>query len=124
MAEVSVEGVVSRLHGRGTGFSVKEEWVTKDGPMSRYWAVFPVEAQSLAEGDRVTVTGSLRTKLSEPNQEGRVFVDHTISDAVVSRGAGEAFDAMFAESREALEQVAPAEDPWPVVAPYTDGTPF
>lgn len=117
MAEVVVEGTVSRLHGRGTGFSVKEEWETRQGPMSRFWAVFPSEVQALAEGDQVRVRGEFRVKLSEPRStDGRVFPDVSVSDAVVERAASPTPEA-------------PAEE-WPTVEPgwgasgYAEEAPF
>lgn len=104
MADVTVEGVVHQLHKTGTGFVLREQWRSKNFTGERRWAVWPSEAGSLAEGDRVTVRGSLRAKLSEPRAtDGRQFVDLSVSDAVVERGT------------------APVEEPpadvWPIVEP-------
>lgn len=83
MAFVNVQGEVSRLHNSGGGFSLRESWQTKDGDRSRYWAVFPREAVSVAVGDRVKVSGGLQTKVTEPKEDGRVFVDHAVGQAQV-----------------------------------------
>lgn len=83
MAFVNVQGEVTRLHNSGGGFSLRESWQTKDGDRSRYWAVFPKAPVSVAVGDRVKVSGGLQTKVTEPKEDGRVFVDHTVGQAQV-----------------------------------------
>lgn len=83
MAFVNVEGTVSRLHNSGNGFGLKESWQSRDGERSRYWAVFPKDPVQVSEGDRVKVSGGLQTKVTEPRQDSKVYVDHTVGGAKI-----------------------------------------
>lgn len=103
MAWISVQGEVSRLHGSGNGFGLKESWQAqgKDPARygkdrARYWAVFPKEAVQVSEGDRVKVSGGLQTSTTDPKPDSqgemRVYVDHVVGQAQVevveARGGG------------------------------------
>lgn len=88
MSTVQVEGVVSRLHKTGGGFGLKETSTAKDGrEFVRYWAVFPKEPVTVAEGDAVEVSGFLDAKVGKPktNRDGEEvrYVDLTVSRATV-----------------------------------------
>ena len=87
VAFVNVEGQVSRVHGSGGGFSIKESWQTKDGERSRYWAVFPGENVQVQPGMRVKVSGALQTKVTDPKPDSqgveRHYVDHVVGQAKV-----------------------------------------
>ena len=87
MAFVNVEGEVSRLHGSGGGFGLKESWTAQGKERSRFWAVFPKDAVSVSVGDRVKVSGGLQTSVTDPKPDSqgveRVYVDHVVGQAKV-----------------------------------------
>lgn len=87
MAFVNVEGEVSRLHGSGGGFGLKESWQAQGKERSRFWAVFPKENVLVAVGDRVKVSGGLQTSVTDPKPDSqgveRVYVDHVVGQAKV-----------------------------------------
>lgn len=87
MAFVNVEGEVSRLHGSGGGFGLKESWQAQGKERSRFWAVFPKDAVSVNVGDRVKVSGGLQTSVTDPKPDSqgveRVYVDHVVGQAKV-----------------------------------------
>ena len=87
MAWVSVEGVVSRVHGSGNGFGVKESWEVAGKERSRFWAVFPKDQVRVSVGDRVKVSGGLQTSVTDPKPDSqgveRVYVDHVVGQARV-----------------------------------------
>ena len=80
MAKVSVEGVVSRLNSRGNGFGVREAQEFNGSERTTFWSVFPPKdaPRTVVEGQRVTVEGFLRTRVSERDAR---FVDHTLNGA-------------------------------------------
>ncbi|MCJ1709268.1 hypothetical protein [Microbacterium sp. VKM Ac-2923] len=84
MAKVEVQGVVERIHTRGSGFTVRESWTRRDGSgeSSRFWSVFLPErtAVRVIAGDRVRVVGALRADVSKRDNR---YVDHTVSNAAV-----------------------------------------
>ena len=87
MAFVNVEGEVSRLHGSGGGFGLKESWTAQGKERSRFWAVFPKDAVSVNVGDKVKVSGGLQTSVTDPKPDShgveRVYVDHVVGQAKV-----------------------------------------
>lgn len=87
MAWVSVEGEVSRLHGQGGGFGLKESWQAQGKDRQRFWAVFPKEQVQVGVGDRVKVSGGLQTSVTDPKSDSqgvdRVYVDHVVGQAKV-----------------------------------------
>lgn len=87
MAWVNVEGTVSRVHGSGNGFGLKESWEVQGKERSRYWAVFPKEAVNVTVGVRVKVSGGLQTSVTDPRPDSqgvdRVYVDHVVGQARV-----------------------------------------
>lgn len=87
MAFVNVEGEVSRLHGSGGGFGLKESWTAQGKERSRFWAVFPKDAVSVSVGDKVKVSGGLQTSVTDPKPDSqgveRVYVDHVVGQAKV-----------------------------------------
>jgi hypothetical protein len=112
MATTVVEGTVSRINSRGNGFGLKEVSTYKFGDGKErvtYWSVFPPKDadRTVAEGDRVKVSGFLGTKVSERDAR---FVDHTLNQAKVLEGATPA--------------AAPAADTWAGATTYNDETPF
>lgn len=113
MAQATVEGTVTRIHAKGPGFTVLEEWTSRGSTGKRYWAVFPKQEGPITEGDRVKVTGMLGTKLS---QDGR-FVDHTVGSADVVRARDIGSDMSAPEPE-------PEADVWNTPATYNDETPF
>lgn len=95
MAFVNIEGEVSRVHGSGGGFGLKESWQAQGKDRSRFWAVFPKDAVSVNVGDRVKVSGGLQTSVTDPKPDrdgvDRRYVDHVVGAAkveVTSTGAG------------------------------------
>lgn len=92
MAFVNVEGEVSRLHGSGGGFGLKESWTAKGQERSRFWAVFPADPVTVSVGDRVKVSGGLQTSVTDPKtaQDGqeRRYVDHVVGRAKVEHVQG------------------------------------
>jgi hypothetical protein len=113
MATASVEGTVTRIYARGTGFTVLEEWTSRGQTGKRYWAVFPKAEGPITEGDRVKVSGMLGTKLS---QDGR-FVDHTVgsADVIRARDTGSDISAPVAAPE-------PEADVWNTPAPEYDAS--
>ena len=111
MAYTTIEGTVSRINSRGTGFGVKETWQEKGEEKFRYWSVFLPDGveRTVVEGQTVKVSGGLRTRVSERDAR---FVDHTLNQAKV------------------LETAAPvvaapaAADTWAPATNYGDETPF
>lgn len=87
MAFVNIEGEVSRLHGSGGGFGLKESWTAQGKERSRFWAVFPKDAVSVSIGDRVKVSGGLQTSVTDPKPDSqgveRMYVDHVVGQAKV-----------------------------------------
>lgn len=87
MAFVNVEGEVSRLHGSGGGFGLKESWQAQGKDRQRFWAVFPKEQVQVGVGDRVKVSGGLQTSVTDPKPDSqgvdRVYVDHVVGQAKV-----------------------------------------
>lgn len=87
MAFVNVEGEVTRLHGQGGGFGLKESWQAQGKDRARYWAVFPKEQTQVNVGDRVKVSGGLQTSVTDPKPDSqgemRVYVDHVVGQAKV-----------------------------------------
>jgi hypothetical protein len=108
LAKVTVTGVVSRLNKSGNGFGVREVQEWSGNTRTTYWSVFPPRdaARAVVEGQEVTVSGFLGTKVSE--KDGR-FVDHTVNQAMVE-GSGE------------LEPVSVGS--WETVPPGDAGIPF
>ena len=105
MAYTTIEGTVSRINSRGTGFGVKETWQEKGEEKFRYWSVFLPDGveRTVVEGQSVKVSGGLRTRVSERDAR---FVDHTLNQAQVleavtvapaeaDAGYGASFDAQF-----------------------------
>lgn len=84
MAKVEVQGVVERIHTKGTGFTVRESWARRDGSgeSSRFWSCFMPDRAPLrvVVGDRVRVVGGLRTEVSTRNPR---YVDHTVGNVAV-----------------------------------------
>ena len=83
MAFVNVQGEVTRLHNSGGGFGLRETWTVQGKERNRYWAIFTKDPVQVGVGDRVKVSGGLQTKVTEPKEDGRVFVDHTVGQAQV-----------------------------------------
>lgn len=85
MAFVNVEGEVSRVHGSGNGFGLKESWQAQGKDRHRFWAVFPKEGVPVNVGDRVKVSGGLQTSVTDPKPDSqgvdRVYVDHVVGQA-------------------------------------------
>lgn len=86
MAEVTVEGTVSRLNASGNGFGVKEIVTFGDKSRTTYWSVFPPRGvdRFVQVGDSVKVTGGLGAKVSERDPR---YVDYTINNAQVQTEA-------------------------------------
>lgn len=57
-----------------------------------YVAVWFKDALSLRAGDTITVTGTDAYRLSEPKEDGRVFIDRVISDASLVTFTSQAAD--------------------------------
>lgn len=125
MSFVQVEGVLTRPHNTGLGFSLKETSQSKDGrEFTRYWTAFPKAEHAADLGDKVEVTGFLGAKVSDPKTDSdgneRRYVDLTVNQATVKileavrQSNGE-------QAVERAEQFAAAEDNW---AGAGDETPF
>jgi hypothetical protein len=82
VAQVVVEGTVSRINSRGNGFGLKEVNSFGDKERVTYWSVFPPKDadRTVNEGDRVKISGFLGTRVSERDAR---FVDHTLNQAKV-----------------------------------------
>ena len=109
MAFVNVEGEVSRLHGSGGGFGLKESWTAQGKERSKFWAVFPKDAVSVNVGDKVKVSGGLQTSVTDPKPDSqgvdRVYVDHVVGQAKVE--VVEAAGGGFGGSNQAPAQPRP-----------------
>ena len=101
MALVTVDGEVSRLNRSGPGFGVRESRSGQNGQTYvTYWSVFPKDPVNVQVGDRVQVSGFLRTSVTDPKPDtDKRFVDHLVSNARVKHVTVEG------------PQDAP-EDPW------------
>lgn len=120
MAFVTVEGEVSRVHGSGNGFGLKESWEANGYSRTRYWAVFPRDQVQVAAGDRVKVTGGLQTSVTDPkpDRDGneRVFVDHVVGQARVeplqgAQSGNQTVDSAGSQGGYGAAE-APASNPW------------
>jgi hypothetical protein len=61
MAYVTVKGTIDKFHNSGTGFTLLENYTTKDGvPASKKWQVFPEDnTHGKLPGDTITVNGTI-----------------------------------------------------------------
>jgi len=83
MADVTVQGEVSRINAKGNGFGLRETVTFGDKTRTTYWSVFPPRNvdRFVNVGDLVTVTGGLGAKVSERDAR---YVDFTINNAQVT----------------------------------------
>jgi len=86
MADVTVEGTVSRLNASGNGFGVRETREHNGKTFTTYWSVFPPRGvdRFVQVGDPVKVTGGLGAKVSERDNR---YVDFAINNARVESEA-------------------------------------
>ena len=73
MAAVKVEGVVKKIFFEGKGVSIVETYKAQSGEdYTRTWTAWFVTDPNLAEGDKLSVTGLLSTKIEEfEGQDGK-----------------------------------------------------
>ena len=85
MALVTVDGDVSRLNRSGGGFGLRESRTGTNGQtFTTYWSVFPKDPVNVQVGDRVQVSGFLRTSVTDPKPDtDKRYVDHLVSNARV-----------------------------------------
>jgi hypothetical protein len=102
MAQVTFTGEVVYVHR--AFIAVKE-----DGDKGKRWQVWGGTGNV---GDRVDVTGELKTGVAKPREEGGEikYVDHSVNNGTVTPAG------------QAAAQHTPADDPWN--APSDDGMPF
>ena len=94
MADVTVQGEVSRINAKGSGFGLRETREHNGKTFTTYWSVFPPRNvdRFVNVGDLVTVTGGLGAKVSERDAR---YVDFTINNAQVTGQAGWGDDTPF-----------------------------
>lgn len=86
MALVSIKnGTVNRLNQSGHGFTVIEQSESNGKTYRSYYKVWPKEDAGVSIGDIVNVSGFLSVKATEPNQDGKVFVDVSLNNPRVER---------------------------------------
>lgn len=90
MALVTVDGEVSRINRTGNGFGLRESRSGGTGQtFTTYWSVFPKGPENVQVGDRVRVSGFLRTSVTDPKPDSdKRYVDHLVSNARVQPQAG------------------------------------
>lgn len=123
MAQVSVQGVIERLHQNGRGFSLVESFATRNGREARrYWGVFlgyhtPLEA---IVGDTVQVSGGLRATVSTRDSR---YVDHTVNDArvtVTQQNGDRSWGPPSDDEPPAWDAAPPPPDPTWATAPVAE----
>lgn len=123
MAQVTVSGVIERLHQNGRGFSLVESFPTRDGrDMRRYWGVFLPDRTPLETivGDTVQVVGGLRATVSTRDSR---YVDHTVSNATVTvtkQNGERSWGPPPDDEPPAWTSEPPAEDPVWATAPIQE----
>jgi len=73
MAAVKVEGIVKKIFFEGKGVSITETYKSQSGEdYTRTWTAWFTTDPNLAEGDKLSVTGLLSTKIEEfQGQDGK-----------------------------------------------------
>jgi len=99
MATVTFEGEIVFTHPKFVA-------VQEDAPSKRRWQVWNASGE---KGQRVTVTGELKTTVAKPREEGgeAKFVDHAVNNATVTP-----VGASTPATAPADEWGTPPEDPW------------
>lgn len=117
MANVTVEGTVSRINRNGVGFGIRETWTGRDGASKeRYWAVWMpgTEPTRVIVGDEVIAVGRLSSKVSPRDAR---FVDLAVQDAeiTITRENGPRTWDLAPDEQEPWEieaGLAPTHTPW------------
>lgn len=115
MAQVTVEGTVSKVFA-SRGFSLRETFEKRDGgTITRYWNVFVPDGApvTVTPDETVKVTGLLQTEVSKRDTR---YVDSKVSNATVER-SGNAHVPHAAEhgdsrNTDPVDYGTPPEDPW------------
>jgi hypothetical protein len=87
MAAVKVEGTVTRIFFEGKGIGLTETYKSQSGEdWTRKWTLWFTTDPNLAEGDKLSVTGSLSTKVVDfKGQDGETkqIVEASVNNAVI-----------------------------------------
>lgn len=86
MALISIKnGTVHRLNSSGYGFTVVEQNESSGKTYRSFYKVWPKEDAGVSVGDIVNVSGFHSVKATEPNQEGKIFVDVSLNSPRIER---------------------------------------
>lgn len=126
MALASLKNVeVTRMNNTGNGFSVAEEYKTRDGSMRRtYWKIWPNEPAGVSTGDRVNVSGFLSAKTTEPRDDGKVFVDLSLNQPRIERLSGSESVGDASTGAHVAAPVSGAQTGAEGFTTYSDEVPF
>lgn len=122
MAIVQIKNaVVSRLNGRGNGFTVEEKNTSNGVEYKTSYKVWPQEASGVTAGARINVSGYLSAKVSDPREgSDKRYVDLSINSPRI-----EIVDAGPQQQAEPSWDSTPPQDAWATPdVPFDSDSPF
>lgn len=117
MAYVTVKGTIDKFHNTGTGFTLLENYTTKEGvAASKKWQVFPEDnTHGKLPGDTITVNGTITAgvySFTKDDGETAHIATLKVNNARITEATAEKLDTAIVDIAQAMGATPKTEMPF------------